>query len=47
MLEKNNRALRKNICKDLRNKDFEMMSKVPLGLELYGKIPWEKTGDKQ
>jgi 3-deoxy-alpha-D-manno-octulosonate 8-oxidase len=39
MLEKNNIVLRKNICKDLRNKDFEMMSKVALGLEPL----WENT----
>lgn len=43
MLEKKNIALRKNICKDLRNKDFELMSKVALGLEPL----WEKTGEKQ
>lgn len=33
MLEKNNIQLRKNICKNLRDKDFETMSKVALGLE--------------
>ena len=42
MLEKNNIVLRKNICKDLRNKDFEMMSKVALGLEPL----WENTFGK-
>jgi hypothetical protein len=47
MLEKKNIALRKNICKDLRNKDFEMISKVALGLEPLWERPWEKTGEKQ
>ena len=51
ILDKNNIQLRKNICKNLSDKDFETMTKVALGLEplwenALGK-DWKKEIDSQ
>ena len=51
ILEKNKIQLKRNICKDLEDKDFETMSKVALGLEplwenALGK-DWKKEIDSQ
>ena len=42
MLEKSNIQLRKNICKNLSDKDFETITKVALGLDSL----WENTHGK-